>query len=114
MNTQYDLIPRRKTNKIAYALLVTISIFIFLSFIINLLVFMEFYYFLDFLKNSHQIKNLTSALSHINFDSVIEIFKEVKTNDIKNILGKITESDVENFFLSLDNCIVDKCDVIYH
>lgn len=116
MPSNYDdlgVIPRRKPNKWAYALLVLITLFTFFNFMVNLLNFLEFYYFLDYLKNDHQIKNLTHALSHINLDSVIGVFKEVKVNDIKSILGGITYSDVENFFLSLDSCIVDKCSMRY-
>ena len=104
------IISRRKPNKWAYALLITITLFTFLTFIVNLFTFLEFYYFIDFLKNSQEIKNLTHTLSHINLTNLINVFDEVKVNDIRSILGKITYNDVETFFLEIDSCIVNSCD----
>ncbi len=51
MPSSYDdlgVIPRRKPNKWAYALLVLITLFTIFNFIVNLLNFLEFYYFLDY------------------------------------------------------------------
>jgi hypothetical protein len=104
MSPYHNLVQQRRPNKLAYALLITVLLS---TFIVNLFIFLEIYYFLNFLKNDKLIHNL----SRINLESMFEIFNEVKVNDIKSILGKITESDVEQFFFGIEQCIVQQC---YH
>lgn len=91
MSPSYDI--RRKPNVCAYALLTMIALFTFLNLVVTCL---EFYYLHD-------------MISHINLDSIMEVFKDVKVNDIKSILGKITEKDVEEFFEEIATCITNEC-----
>lgn len=103
-------LPSRGTtrSRLAYTLLISIVFFTMISAVMNTLIFIEFYEAINFIKNDKQLKNLTKSLSHINLEAIVEVFKEVKVSDLRSILGKITETEVEDFFLEVDQCIM-KC-----
>jgi hypothetical protein len=89
---------------IKIVLVINVSL-IFALTIINLLILVEFNAVILYLQNSELLK----GLAKINFDGIREIFEEIKISDIRELIGKVNEQTVIEFFQGIDTCIIREC-----